>query len=854
MRMSVTPERATVSPGTPVVLTVAVTNTEDVISGHLIRVLGVDPRWVHLSDERLSLFPGATGVCVVTLTLPTGLLAGQRRVSIQVRELTGAAAAEVIDVDLLLPVVRSVETRLEPSAVTAGKRASFGLLVTNTGNADVTTTLHGTDEEDRVAFRFTPAALALGPGEHAVVEIDVKARRRFAGQLVVRPLTVSLHEQAGVTAEPLGTAAGTLMQRPVLGRGALSLGGLLAAVTVFALVITYALSGVVNRSSADRDLALQVAAAGQQGSASGTATLSGTVRLLTAGTPVPGVTVELVGASDTASVLASVATGASGSYVLPAVTAGSYKLRFRGAGFAELWYPSALTDADATAVDVQDGASKQHLDVRLGGLPATIAGTVQGADPTGAQVSLLLPGGASPSGTSFVASTVTTATQPGAALPEVRTTKVGSDGTFVLTSVPSPGVYDLAVSKPGFATQTERIDVGGGEQRTGVSIDLVKGDGLLGGVVRGERGPLVGASISARYGTTAVQTVSLAGTSSRPAGSFVVPGLPTPQTVTLVVSAADHATQSLSLSLAAGQKLTGLTVTLGGSSGTLSGVTRLVGGAPAAGVAVLVTGGSLALQTVTVSAPESTPTGVAGTPLGGWSLAGLPVPATYALTFSRADLVPQTIGVSLDAFGQVLGGSDLTVVLRPATLDLRGAVRVLDASGAVATSAPPPVTVTLASATSTYTTRAASVPAASPGSWQLDHVKPGTYTLTATARGSRPSSKIVHFEQGDQPTPAGLTISLQAPASIRVTVQDVGAPPTAGATVRLYLASGYPDTVLQTITTGADGVARFTQLDAPARYVVDYSKSGTGPQASKTLELAESDDLSITLGSSGATP
>jgi len=72
VRVDVSPDRAVVSPGSPVSLTVAVTNTTDVISGHQVRVLGVDPRWVELSQERLSLFPGATATCVVTDRGPYG--------------------------------------------------------------------------------------------------------------------------------------------------------------------------------------------------------------------------------------------------------------------------------------------------------------------------------------------------------------------------------------------------------------------------------------------------------------------------------------------------------------------------------------------------------------------------------------------------------------------------------------------------------------------------------------------------------------------------------------------------------------------------------------------------------------
>jgi hypothetical protein len=833
MRVAVTPDRATVAPGSPVVLTVTVTNTGDVISGHQVRVLGVDPRWVELTEDRLSLFPGATGVAVLTLTLPPGLLAGTRRLSVQVRELTGEGRAEVVDVDLELPPVRAVETRMEPASVTAGKRASFAMVVQNTGNIALAADLAGSDEEEKVRFRFTPERVELAPGEHDVVEMALKARRRFAGALAVRPFKVRVFDAAQPAEEPYGTAQATFIQKPVLSRGALSLGGLLAAVTVFALVITYALSGVVGRSSADRDLALQVAQARNAGAGAGTAVLAGTVQLLTTDAPVAGVTVELLGASDTANVLTSVATGAMGDFRLTGVAAGSYKVRFRGAGLAEVWYPSALTDADATTLDVQAGATKAGINVRLGGLPATISGTISGGDPTGAVVTLLRPGTGSPNGGGGTSSTVTTVGAAGNVPATVRTVKVGGDGAFVLTAVPSPSVYDLAVSKEGFATQVERVDVGGGEQRTGLDIRLLKGDGIVSGIVSDSAGPVGGATVSAQYGTTTTQTTTQ---THGQVGAFTLRGLPTPQNLTVVVSADGHASQTIALSLGAGQHLTGVSVTLGGVAGSLSGVAWVAlpsGVTRAAGTSVVVTNGALTVQTVTTSLA----------PAGSWKVTGLPLPSTYTITFSRGDLAAQTIALSLDAFGNVTGGgatsaSTVDTTLRSATVDVEGTTWVQPFAGAQVRAAE--VAITLATPTSMYKVTSASVPAAKKGKWRIDHVPPGTYTLTATSLGSRPSSKILRLEQGVLPGPQDLVLA--APASISGEVRDAHNALLVGAEVRLFVAASYPGAPVQTVLTGNDGKYTFTGVAAPQQYVVEFNyPPGSTPAGSAAFSLAESE-------------
>jgi type II secretory pathway pseudopilin PulG len=839
MHLSIVPAEVTVTPGTPVVLTVAVTNTDDIIGGYEVQVLGVDSRWVTRSDPSLSLFPGVTGTCVITLSLPTTLLAGQRRITVRVREITGKRAAELHHVLVDVPEAQSVELRMEPSSVTAGKRADFAMVVTNTGNAPVAAHVQAADEEAKVRFRFVPETVTLAAGERALVEISARARRRLVGQLVVRPLSFSLHGLPSQSATqpaapvPLAQAPGILLQRPVLGRAALSLLGLLAAITVFALVITLALSRVVGQSAADRDLALRVAAAAQQGDATGTASVRGTVRLRTTQATVPGVTVDLVAASDPASVVASAPTRTGGTYVLSNVKEGRYKLRFRGAGFNELWFPDAPTEADAQVVVVKVGDDALRRDVRLDGLSASIAGTVTGVDPTGAVVSLLAPG---TTASTTSGGTVSSSNSPPAVFHSV---KVSNSGEFVLTSV-VPSTYDLQVTKQGFATQVlPSLTVGNGEQRTGVTLELLKGDGLLGGIVRDVKGALAEATVSVQYGTTTLQTASL------PGGRFTLSGLPTPQTVTLSVAAPAHATQVLSLSLAAGQQLTGLDITLGNSAGTLTGTVRAAG-TPATGVTVLVTDGALTLQTVTASSEGATKRGAAGS----WTLGGLPAPGTYTVTFSRDDLVSQTLSVSLDASGQALGdaaSNDLPVDLLSATLDLSGKVTFRNLSSG---DPAPPVTVTLASTTSTYTIKAATGPTGDVGRWFLGRVKPGTYTLTATARGSRPTSRVVHYQQG---APSKLTenLLLDAPASITVTVKSATDAPVKGARVRVFLAAAYPDQELASGETDAHGTVTFRGLDAPQRYVVDYSLPGAAPQQSSTFELTLSDPKMIPFGGSG---
>lgn len=821
MHADVSPRRAAVNGRSDLTFTVTVTNTADVISGYTIRVLGLDPSWVETDQSQLSLFPATTGVVTVVVKPPQMLPAGEQRFAIQVREVTPPHETAILDVDLEVPAAPTVRLRTDPVSVTAGRTGSFGVLVENHGNTRVLGKLIGRDEEEKVRYRFVPPVVDLPPGEHAAVELRVRGRRRFAGQPVVRTFTVSLDDGRDLAPEMRPRANASFMQRPLLSRGALSLLGLLASVTVFALVITYALSNVVGRSAADRDLALQVAQAQQAGTNGGNASAAGTVRLLTTGKPLSGVDVALFAASDTATPLATAATDARGHYLLGQIAAGNYKVRFRGAGFSDLWYPQSPTDADATAITVQAGQDLTGIDVRLGGLPATISGKVVPDDLAGAQVSLQVPGTPQPAGGGHAT--------PSAAGAVLQTVPVGSDGSFALPNVPSPSVYDLVVTAPGYATESQRIDVAGGEDRSDIQVQLQKGDGSIAGLVTSSGGPVAGATITASYNQTTVQTVSL---TNGTRGSFELRSLPTPATFSVVVSAKGFASQTLTLTLSSGQHLTGVGVTLGGAAGTLEGKVT-ANGVPAAGVSVIVSNGVLTIPTVTQT------TGVPGS----WQVQGLSVPSTYTVTFSRDDLSAQTLSVSIDAFGVAtmavspgasVSATGIAIDMRSSTATLQGTTRQLDSAG---TSSSPvgEVQVALSSGSANYSETSASVPQDALGSYQFDHLPPGTYTVTVTRKGARPTTSLVTLAAGDDKI---FNPVLGPVVSICGTITDASGSGLSSLQLILYRTSEYPKTSVATTTSSGSGAYCFNNLDAPQNYIVELDYPGAGqPYATQRVTL-----------------
>ena len=57
MRVDVSPRQLTFVPGSPQPITVSIANTETVIAGFTVRVLGADPGWVEMDSDEIALFP-----------------------------------------------------------------------------------------------------------------------------------------------------------------------------------------------------------------------------------------------------------------------------------------------------------------------------------------------------------------------------------------------------------------------------------------------------------------------------------------------------------------------------------------------------------------------------------------------------------------------------------------------------------------------------------------------------------------------------------------------------------------------------------------------------------------------------
>lgn len=782
MHVVATPMLIELPVGEPAQIAVSITNTSSVIDAYDVDAFGLDPSWITVSPSRLSLFPAEVGIVEIAVTLPPDVPAGSRTIAVHVRSQNDRNEFSLAQVDLAVGQRSRTSLRVDPVTVTGGNKASFQLIVVNDGNATVQERPVGEDPEDVVDMTFEPATVVLPPGRRDIVRADVFGGRPWFGQPKPRVLMFSL----GGDSAP---AMATFIQRPRIGRWMLSLLGLITAAAIFAVVLSTVADRLVDESSVDPallDRALIQGGTGAGGMASVTpSTMTGKVVVASTGQGVAGVTADLFGAGNGTVPVATAASDDSGTFTFGRLPAGRYRLRVRGAGFAEQWYQNSLTFADATDIDVDQSAEVPPLeDIEIGGRPGAIEGEVVAPDPTGAVAKLVVTGVADPEANALV--------------DEVT---VSADGSFQFADVPSPGNYQLIVDKAGFATQTRTVKLGAAQQLEGIQVVLREGDGAIAGRVSSPAGPLGGVDILATSGDLEFATVSL---TLDDVGAFTVRTLPTPGSYTLTFQRAGYESATRTVTLAAAQQLGEIAVTMAPTTGSINGTVSSSAG-PLGGVSVGVTGADdVEMHTTTASVGN----------VGAYGFGALPSPATYTLTFSKSGYVTQSRLVEIGGATGTADAGGIDVQLVSSTAVVRGVIR--GANGQPVAGAD----VVLSDGAVSRQVLSADDPL---GRFEFRDVAPGAYTLTATLTGTSPAVQLVNVLANDV---RELDIRLEAQASLsgRVTRVDNGVEtPYVGAFVRLYPPSAFPgppSPSIPQVQLGADGRYTFPALDAPADFVV----------------------------------
>jgi hypothetical protein len=788
---TISPTFARVVGGQSVQLTLSITNTSTLIDAYSVRIFGLDAAWFQTRPERLSLFPLDTENIELELFIPADFPAGTRQISVHIQSENDQSDFAFGTVTLQIADRPLVGMTVDPVSINGGSTAQFGLVVTNNGNSALDVTTEAVDPEEESEFRFEPPTIHLLPGEQHVVRASVRARRPWIGAPKVRVLTF---RAAGVNK---AEALGTFVQRPRIGRWVISLLGLLTAASVFAAVISRTLDNVVKEAKLDPSVvnaALDKAAADSKTVSLKPASITGSVVSASTGKGVSGVQAVLYDSGNGTTPIASAATADDGSYAFAKLSAGTYRLKFTGAGFTDLWYTSGRVFAEASDIKVEVSKALELAPMVFGGRPGSVSGKVIAADPVGTTITLVRQGLADPAVPAVVAKV-----------------QAGADGSFVLANVPSPASYQLIAERVGSATETRSIHIDAGDSVEGINIFLRPGDGVVSGLISTNGQALGGVTVSASDGTNIVQTVSL---TDGKIGTYALRSLATPGVYTITVSRDGYEPETRTIRLAA-HGTAAADWSLSPSIGSISGQILDASGAPLGGVIVSLSGPSLSLTARSLSVPMTD-----GTVAGSYRFDSLPAPGTYTLTFDRDGFVGQVRLVDIGS-GSRSSATGIDIVLSSSKTVIRGTVS--DVAGhPVALS-----TVTLTDGISTRRLVTAHDPL---GQYTFSNVTPGTYTLTASLTGAAPVVQLVSVQAGTVTT-VDLRLGRQASLSGLVVLND-HVSPAVGYNVRIFLSSQFPvGAAVLTTTTDSTGHYTFADVNAPEDYIVAVYPTSTSTNA-----------------------
>ena len=109
---------------------------------------------------------------------------------------------------------------------------------------------------------------------------------------------------------------------------------------------------------------------------------------------------------------------------------------------------------------------------------------------------------------------------------EVTRLEVAADGSFTMSDLPSPALYELIIEKSGFSSAQREVQVRPGQTVRGIEIVLTEGNGVVSGVVEGPSGPLGNVTVDISDGSTERRSFTL--TTAGNVGQFALRDLPTP--------------------------------------------------------------------------------------------------------------------------------------------------------------------------------------------------------------------------------------------------------------------------------------------------------------------------------------
>jgi hypothetical protein len=196
IRATLSAESVQLNPGEGAELTLTVQNLSEIVNRYSITASGVDPAWVRLSRNELSLFPKDEDAVRLVVTLPesSAARAGTYDLSIQVASAENVVERTTVHVRLEIAAAVVLEATIRPQVQSGLIEGVFTLQLSNQGNDDLNVQLSASDPEEGCLYTFQPPQAALPAGQERLVQLTVRpkiarppAAKTFGFTVTARP-------------------------------------------------------------------------------------------------------------------------------------------------------------------------------------------------------------------------------------------------------------------------------------------------------------------------------------------------------------------------------------------------------------------------------------------------------------------------------------------------------------------------------------------------------------------------------------------------------------------------------------------------------------------------------------------
>jgi serine/threonine protein kinase/uncharacterized cupredoxin-like copper-binding protein len=194
-----------ITPGETAIVRVQLANFGATVDHFSVSVVGMPTAWVQGQGKEVQLNPRTD--TIVTLTIVTArspeYIAGEYPVRIYAQSRENAAEFGAAEADwTILPYAVS-SLAIDPALATSRGQAGYTVTIHNGGNAAGRYALAGKDDENKIAYRFTPEMIDLDPGAAAPVGVSIRAPRRWFGRAQSRPFTIEATPTVGPPPPPV---------------------------------------------------------------------------------------------------------------------------------------------------------------------------------------------------------------------------------------------------------------------------------------------------------------------------------------------------------------------------------------------------------------------------------------------------------------------------------------------------------------------------------------------------------------------------------------------------------------------------------------------------------------------------